>query len=516
MESEYSNVQNANDYYSNHGASNPDDNFDNNSLDEDDYNEDDYQEDHEEDEEYEDEDEDDEDEDDSEDDSEDGDEETERHPNDEDVLMVEIDTSNVIPVDGVDLNLDSSPIASESLTQPAAAPFEGVTTDPANKKPIRAQLRQQMKTLHPDKELMYWFNMFKPVEPDEEHEARKVLEPPKQEFKSGKRKREEKSETNKAKDKFSQDILTADISMFEALQNKYYCDGTHLQLFDAAKMCQEIRKDRRRRRPTTSRQKRSRSCSHSAKSTKEPPEEPKPIHWSSKRVAEDLGYIIVPREDLKELPEHSFSVYNVNGIPVLYSLANYFGPMSVEKGDLKPSAPSVNGGYTSVTKSATTFNEIQTHHQDTREYNTLVNYCFYRLLRPGFWAYMRMSNKIWSGIPGAKAIATHDPSLSTGKAVIYSRHTPLHFDNKEAPEGWSPLVIMGTCKTGMLSVPRLGIKFPYVPGHLVLLRGRLLDHEVIEWDGKDIRICVAHFTHVDEWGFAGIVPPLYFIQFAQV
>ncbi|KAG8796214.1 hypothetical protein FRC12_002593 [Ceratobasidium sp. 428] len=413
-----------------------------------------------------------------------------------------------------------------------------------------------MKTLHPDKELMYWFNMFKPVEPDEEHEARKVLEPPK------------KSETNKAKDKFSQDILTADISMFEALQNKYYCDGTHLQLFDAAKMCQEIRKDRRRRRPTTSRQKRSRSCSHSAKSTKEPPEEPKPIHWSSKRVAEDLGYIIVPREDLKELPEHSFSVYNVNGIPVLYSLANYFGPMSVEhytasllglanqvklvtrhadantrgsnysfekgravgcihlthawrglggkKGDLKPSAPSVNGGYTSVTKSATTFNEIQTHHQDTREYNTLVNYCFYRLLRPGFWAYMRMSNKIWSGIPGAKAIATHDPSLSTGKAVIYSRHTPLHFDNKEAPEGWSPLVIMGTCKTGMLSVPRLGIKFPYVPGHLVLLRGRLLDHEVIEWDGKDIRICVAHFTHVDEWGFAGIVPPLYFIQFAQV
>ncbi|KAG8773627.1 hypothetical protein FRC12_002423 [Ceratobasidium sp. 428] len=322
-------------------------------------------------------------------------------------------------------------------------------------------------------------------------------------------------------------------------------------------MCEGIRKDHRRG-SATSRQKRSRS--RSAKSTKEPPKEPKPIYWSSKRVAERQGYKVVPPEDLKELPKHSFSVYDVNGIPVLYSLANYFGPKSVKhytdsllgladhvklvtchadaktrganysfeegratgcihlthawrglggkKEDLKPSAPSVNGGYTGVTKSATAFNEIQTHHQDTREYNTLVNLSLYRLLRPSFWAYLRMSSKIRSGIPGAKAVATHDPSLSTGKAVIYSRNTPLHFDNKEAPEGWSPLVVMGTCKTGMLSIPRLGIKFPYLPGHLVLLRGRLLDHEVIEWDGKDIRICVAHFTHVDEWGFAGVVPPL--------
>ncbi|KAF8594521.1 hypothetical protein BDV93DRAFT_579689, partial [Ceratobasidium sp. AG-I] len=95
-----------------------------------------------------------------------------------------------------------------------------------------------------------------------------------------------------------------------------------------------------------------------------------------------------------------------------------------------------------------------------------------------------------------------------GKSVIVSRSMPLHFDNKEAPEGWSPLIVMGTCKTGMLSIPRLKIKFHYLPSTLVFIRGRLLDHEVIEWDGEDYRICVAHFTHTTEWNFTGVTPPL--------
>ncbi|KAG8792518.1 hypothetical protein FRC12_005888 [Ceratobasidium sp. 428] len=415
----------------------------------------------------------------------------------------------------------------------------------------------------------YWWKMCRPTEPDVEREARKALETSEKKTKTGKRKREEriqqaidrgdvkgggKSQTYHSREAFEEDLLTADISMFKAVKNKFHCDGTHLRLFDAAKMCEGIRKDHRRRGPVYSRR------SRSAPPTSKAPEELKPIFWSSKRVANDLGYTVVPKEDLKTLPGDSFSVYDVNGRAVLYSLANYFGRGSVreytssllelatqvklstcqadaktrganysfvdgrpvgcvnfthcwrglggKKGDLKPSASSVNGGNTGVTKSATTFNSIQGHHQKSRKYNTLVNMAIYRLHEPGFWAYLRMSTTIRKRLPAAAAIATHDPAFSTGKSVIYSRNTPLHFDNKEAPEGWSPLIVMGTCKTGMLSIPRLGIKFPYLPGHLVLLRGRLLDHEVIEWDGKDIRICIAHFTHVDEWSFAGIVPPL--------
>lgn len=96
----------------------------------------------------------------------------------------------------------------------------------------------------------------------------------------------------------------------------------------------------------------------------------------------------------------------------------------------------------------------------------------------------------------------------TGRSYIFSRRTPLHFDHKEAPEGWAPLVIMGDCTTGMLAIPRLGIKFSYLPGTVVFLRGRLLDHEVVEWDGEGQRICIAHFNHEAEWQFSGVQPPL--------
>lgn len=92
--------------------------------------------------------------------------------------------------------------------------------------------------------------------------------------------------------------------------------------------------------------------------------------------------------------------------------------------------------------------------------------------------------------------------------MIVSRSTRSHSDSKESERGWSPLVVMGDCKTGMLSIPRLGIKFSYLPGALVLIRGRLLEHEVVDWDGEDYRICIAHFTHKDEWKHTRVLPPL--------
>lgn len=155
----------------------------------------------------------------------------------------------------------------------------------------------------------------------------------------------------------------------------------------------------------------------------------------------------------------------------------------------------------------------------------MVNYALFRCHPESFWAYLKMSTRLRNLVPAARAVATHDPALSTGnfkqylkfllnlhfnvgKSVIVSRSTPLHSDTKEAAESWSPLVVMGDCQTGMLSIPRLGIKFSYLPGALVMIRGRLLEHQVVDWDGEDYRICVAHFTHVAEWEAAQVTPPL--------
>ncbi|KAG8773628.1 hypothetical protein FRC12_002424 [Ceratobasidium sp. 428] len=170
-----------------------------------------------------------------EDEDEEGDEGTESHINDEDDLVVYIDTSDVIPAAGIHLNLDSSPAAAESSAQPAKPPFEGVKIDLKSNKSKINQFRTQMKRSYTEGEKKFWYEMYKPPVRDEEHEARKVLEPQRREPKSKRRKLEEriqhaidrgdvtgggKSHTYEGKEQFWENLLTAEFSMYEALEKK--------------------------------------------------------------------------------------------------------------------------------------------------------------------------------------------------------------------------------------------------------------------------------------------------------
>ena len=96
--------------------------------------------------------------------------------------------------------------------------------------------------------------------------------------------------------------------------------------------------------------------------------------------------------------------------------------------------------------------------------------------------------------------------LKLGRSYIYNRSTRAHFDDKEAPEGWAPLTVLGDCKTGYLSLPHLGVKLKYLPGCLTVVRGRLLKHGVVGWKGEGNRICIANFNHLTEWDNAGVKP----------
>jgi hypothetical protein len=80
----------------------------------------------------------------------------------------------------------------------------------------------------------------------------------------------------------------------------------------------------------------------------------------------------------------------------------------------------------------------------------------------------------------------------------------MHFDEKESPKGWAILVVMGTCKTGCLGLPGLGVKFSYLPGGMTFIRGRLIKHGVVDWDGDGNRLCIANFNHATEWKTAGV------------
>ncbi|KAG8681418.1 hypothetical protein FRC08_015653 [Ceratobasidium sp. 394] len=190
------------------------------------------------------------------------------------------------------------------------------------------------------------------------------------------------------------------------------------------------------------------------------------------------------------------------------NLAISWVPLFRKKTDPLPSRPIVNGGHSSVNKSAQAFSSIQEFLKATMEQSTLLNYVFSVLEFNSYRAHLEMKTVLKARLASAKTLSTWNPFVMMGASYIYSRRTPLHFDNKEAPEGWALLVVMGDCTTGYLAVPRLGIKFSYLPGTVVLLRGRILDHEVVGWGGEGNRICIAYFNHVSEWEFSGVQPPL--------
>ncbi|KAH7332883.1 hypothetical protein B0J17DRAFT_632155 [Rhizoctonia solani] len=378
-------------------------------------------------------------------------------------------------------------------------------------RPLRAQMRGIMKT----PEQNFWYHMYSPEPPDVEKDAHKALNESSEDttnstdgLSSRKRKKVQrdanwnnhkpkgiekkrmKTEKGKKRDTFFGDLSSVDLAVYASVQNPFSCDGIErngitLPEYDAQAVCDLMQNNR---------------C-------------------SAAKAASELGF--EHRGAIQTLPPEAFSVYDRNGIRLIYFLPNCFGKSAKETRfqnyfqellalfaavKLSTCQADANGRgsgyvfeegrYTGCVNMAYAWVALMRKDQ-------LINWAIQGRGSHGiqtnesFWAYLKMSTRVRQGIPAAAAVAVHEPAVSSGKSII-----------KEHPAGWSLLAIFGTCKTGMLSIPRLGIRFHNLPGTLVLLRGRLLEHEVVEWDGKDYRICVAHFTHKDEWVFANVAPPL--------
>ncbi|KAG8791453.1 hypothetical protein FRC12_009162 [Ceratobasidium sp. 428] len=150
------------------------------------------------------------------------------------------------------------------------------------------------------------------------------------------------------------------------------------------------------------------------------------------------------------------------------------------------------------------FVDIQNHHHFVRFYTMKLNYALHNCYPESYKAHVRMKTNLQEKFPVVKTTTVNNPSVLAGTSYIYNRQTPLHTDAREGMRGVSPLVVMGDCTTGYLAIPRLRVKIPYRPGSLVFLRGKLLDHKVLGWEGEGNRICLAHFNHETEWKNAGV------------
>lgn len=103
----------------------------------------------------------------------------------------------------------------------------------------------------------------------------------------------------------------------------------------------------------------------------------------------------------------------------------------------------------------------------------------------------------------SKCMNAIDPLLLEGREILFNRESGLHFDKQDPKLAYAVLLTAGNFKGGYISIPLLKLRIRLEPGDLVVIRGRVLEHEIEEWEGQQ-RISVPHFTHTSLWRSCGL------------
>jgi hypothetical protein len=85
------------------------------------------------------------------------------------------------------------------------------------------------------------------------------------------------------------------------------------------------------------------------------------------------------------------------------------------------------------------------------------------------------------------------PGATPGISVISNRASISHVDVNGHKEWYDLLVTAGTHTECWFRVTDLDLCLKYLPRTAIAFNGRILKHEVIEWEGGD-RVCYAHWV----------------------
>lgn len=97
---------------------------------------------------------------------------------------------------------------------------------------------------------------------------------------------------------------------------------------------------------------------------------------------------------------------------------------------------------------------------------------------------------IWAGI---------DSLMMEGRELLFNRLSGRHVDSQDPQLAYAGLYAAGNFTSGgHLYFCQLNLRVRLLPGDFVLLRGRVLEHEVEAWEGGQ-RISIPHFTHTSLW-----------------
>jgi hypothetical protein len=96
-----------------------------------------------------------------------------------------------------------------------------------------------------------------------------------------------------------------------------------------------------------------------------------------------------------------------------------------------------------------------------------------------------------------EAYGTIDPLLMEGRELLYNVRLPTHTDRQDPRRSMAVFTVFGDFTGGYLLYPSLGFRVRFDAGDVNSLRGRIVHHEVEDFEGQ--RISIPHFTHTSCW-----------------
>lgn len=137
----------------------------------------------------------------------------------------------------------------------------------------------------------------------------------------------------------------------------------------------------------------------------------------------------------------------------------------------------------------------------------LVNTILEKIDKNQFEALASLHAKISQRYAVVAALSSIDPLIMEGRAIMFNRKTPSHTDRLDPFHAWATMITFGNfSEGGECYIKRLKLRIRYLPGDAIIIRGRILAHEVEEW-GFGQRISIAHFTHTALWKSEGMTCP---------
>lgn len=133
-----------------------------------------------------------------------------------------------------------------------------------------------------------------------------------------------------------------------------------------------------------------------------------------------------------------------------------------------------------------------------------INECI-KLVDPIFFdALTQLHRKATAKHASLAAWTSVDPLLLEGRELLLNRISGRHRDHQDPKLAYAGLYAAGNFKSGgSIFFPQLNLRVRLLPGDFVLLRGRVLEHEIEAWEGGQ-RISIPHFTHTSLWRDCGL------------